>query len=126
MQSDKKHNRITDTIESTLKNLSELIDVNTVIGGPINTGEHEVIFPISKVTVGLLMGGGEYGKTSIFKNSDDLPFSAGNGAIISLKPCGFLVKNKDNYKVLSISDNYTEKLIEKATDFISELKHENK
>ena len=126
MQSGKKQNRITDTIESTLKNLSELIDVNTVIGGPISTGDYEVVFPISKVTVGVLMGGGEYGKTSIFKSSDDLPFSAGNGAIISLKPCGFLVKNKDNYKILSVSDNYTEKLIEKATDFISELKYENK
>lgn len=111
-------NRINNVIETTLKNLSEIVDVNTVVGTPIKN-EDELIIPISKVTVGVLAGGGEYGKLTIFKNNDDLPFSAGNGAIISLKPCGFLVKDKNAYKLLSVSDTSYERIIDKITNTIT-------
>ncbi len=122
MQSQKNFNRINETIQTALKNLSEIIDVNTVVGSPINTDNGQVIIPISKVTVGVLAGGGEYGKISIFKKNDDLPFSAGNGAIVSLKPCGFLVKEQDKYRLICVSNNVYEKFIDKATDIISDIK----
>ena len=64
-------NKITNVIESTFKNLSNIIDVNTVIGKPIKTEDGEYVVPISKVTVGVLMGGGEYGKVTIFKKNED-------------------------------------------------------
>ena len=38
-----KNNRINQTIETTLKNLSEIIDVNTAIGTPINTKDGIII-----------------------------------------------------------------------------------
>ena len=125
-------NKITNVIESTFKNLSNIIDVNTVIGKPIKTEDGEYVVPISKVTVGVLMGGGEYGKVTIFKKNEDLPYSAGNGAIVSIKPCGFLIKDESSkktvdtlkVKILSFSDKPYEKLVEKATDFISELNNE--
>lgn len=116
------NDKIHKTIEVALQNLSALVDVNTVVGAPIKTENNDYIVPISKVTVGAIVGGGEYGKIGIFNKGDELPYSAGNGAIISMKPCGFLVKDGNSYKVLSIADNPYEKLIEKATDFVSELK----
>ena len=93
MQSSVQNNRIVNLIETTFKNLSELIDVNTVVGSPIKTEDGECIIPVSKVTIGVMMGGGEYGKVNIFKKALDLPCTAGNGAIISVKPCGFLLKD---------------------------------
>lgn len=121
MQYQIENNKITKVIESTFKNLSGIIDVNTVVGKPIKTDDGEYVVPVSKVTIGVLMGGGEYGKISIFKKGDDLPYSAGNGAIVSIKPCGFLIKESDKYKVLSVSDKPYEKLLDKATDFITEF-----
>ena len=101
MRYQQDNNKITNVIKSTFKNLSSIIDVNTVIGKPIKTEGGEYVVPISKVTVGVLMGGGEYGKVTIFKKNEDLPYSAGNGAIVSIKPCGFLVKDENKYKILS-------------------------
>ena len=86
MQSKVRQNKINGAIESTLKNISNLIDVNTVVGSPIKVDNGEYIIPISKVTVGILAGGGEYGKLGIFQKGEDHPYSAGNGSIISVKP----------------------------------------
>lgn len=125
MQLRNDNDKINKSIETTLQNLSALIDVNTVVGSPIKTETNDYIVPVSKVTVGVLTGGGEYGKTNIFSKNTDLPYSAGNGAIISMKPCAFLVKDGETFKVLSIADSPYEKLLDKATDFMSELKKDN-
>ena len=118
------NNRINSLIETTFKNLNGVIDVNTVVGKPIKTDSGEYIVPVSKVTIGIVMGGGEYGKLNIFKKSTDLPYSAGNGAVISIKPCGFLLKEGNEYKVLSVAEQPYEKLLDKATEFISKLQGE--
>ena len=104
-----------------MQNIGNLIDVNTVIGKPINSKDGSIIIPISKVSVGVLAGGGEYGKISLFNKNSDFPYSAGNGAIISVKPCGFLIKENENYKVLSIQQTSSEKLFDKASEFIEKL-----
>ena len=115
-----ENNKINKTIETTLKNISNLIDTNTVIGKPIKTEDGELIFPVSKVTIGVLSGGGEYGKINIFSKNKDLPFSAGNGAIISIKPSGFFIKNGKKYSIISTPNTPYEKLIEKTADFLSQ------
>lgn len=121
MQTGIENNRINKAIETAIKNLNSMIDVNTVVGKPIKTESGEYVIPVSKVTVGVLAGGGEYGKVGIFKKGSDLPYSAGNGAIVSVKPCGFLIKDDDKFRIISVADNPYEKLIEKASDLISDL-----
>ena len=117
-------NKVNKSIETTLKNISNFVDVNSVIGKPIKTDDGQLIFPVSKVTVGVLSGGGEYGKINIFSKNNELPFSAGNGAIISIKPSGFFIKNGDNFSMVSIPNNGYEKLIDKTSEIISQLKNE--
>ncbi len=121
MSLERTNNRISNAIETAFKNINELIDVNTVVGTPIKNELGEQIIPVSKVTIGVLVGGGEYGKIGIFKKGEDLPYSAGNGAVISIKPCGFLVKEEGKYKIISVSDTPTEMLINKTSEFIREL-----
>lgn len=117
-----EENRINSVVETALKNLNSMLDVSTVIGKPIKTDDGDLVLPVAKVTLGVLSGGGEYGKLGLFKKSSDLPFSAGNGAIISVKPSGFLIKKGDgNYKIVSVDGGAYEKIMEKATDFLSEL-----
>lgn len=114
-------NRINNIVENALKNMENLVDVNTVIGQPVKTDTGDCIIPVSKVTFGVLAGGGEYGKTTIFKSGSDLPFSAGNGTIVSIKPCGFLIKSDDGYKVLSIGTGNIDSVIDKVGDFFEKL-----
>lgn len=119
---DEKNNRIKQIIEGALKNLDGLVDVDTVIGSPIKGFNEDIIIPVSKVTFGVLCGGGEYGKVTVFKNGSDLPYSAGNGSIVSIKPCGFLIKGKDSdYKILPIGDNAINNLIEKTSEYLSKI-----
>ena len=119
-------NRINQVIDTALKNVNELIDVNTVIGKPYEMGAGELIFPISKVTVGLISGGGEYGKVGLFKTEKDLPYSVGNGSIISLKPCGFLIKSITNdYSFISVGNSKYDVLIEKASEFLDKIQGNN-
>ena len=127
MQSLNEKNRINDVVDTALKNMSVLSDVNMIMGNAIKGENGEVIIPFSKVTMGVLVGGGEYGKVSIFKKGDDLPYSAGNGSVVSIKPCGFLIKNSTNsdFKVVSVSDSPYEKFIEKASEFLENLKRED-
>lgn len=119
MQLEIENNRINKLIETTFKNLNQLVDVNTVVGKPISSDNGEYIVPISKVTICVMMGGGEYGKTGILKKASDLPYSAANGAVVSVKPCGFLVKDENHYKVLSVYDKTYEKILNRTIDMFS-------
>ncbi len=125
MQSKVERNQINNVIETTLKNLSNVIDVDAVVGKPITSQDGTVIIPVSKITVGVLCGGGEYGKVSVFNKGKDLPYSAGNGAIVSVKPCGFLVNDGSGYKMISVADSPYEKLLDKTTDFIEKLNNKD-
>lgn len=121
------NNRLNDVLSSAIKNLSLITDVNTVIGEPIIGNNGEYIIPFSKITLGVMVGGGEYGKVSLFKKGKDLPYSVGNGSIVSIKPCGFLIKNNllDNFKILSIGDSSFDKIYNKVMDWVEKNNEKN-
>ena len=52
---------IQNIMETTLDTIKGSIDANTIIGDPIKT-DNTVVVPISKVTIGFGIGGGEYSK----------------------------------------------------------------
>jgi sporulation protein YtfJ len=120
---EKTASKINTALDTAMKNLSSLIDVNTVIGKPVSTQDGSIIIPITKVTLGILSGGGEYGKVAVFKCNEDLPFSVGNGLIVSIKPCAFLIKenSSDNYKILSVGSSSYDKLIDKSADLLEKI-----
>ena len=80
--------------------MRELISTDTVLGSPIVTQNGVTIIPISRVTVGFVTGGGEYGENSTGEN----PFAGGSGTGISLSPVAFLVNNNQEVKLISVDD----------------------
>ncbi|WP_263329263.1 MULTISPECIES: spore germination protein GerW family protein [unclassified Paraclostridium] len=52
---------IKSIMDTTLDSIRTTIDANTIIGDPIRT-ETTVVVPISKVTIGFGIGGGEYSR----------------------------------------------------------------
>ena len=89
---------IGDLMQTTLENIKDMVDVNTVIGEPVPTGTGATIIPVSKVTFGFVAGGGEYDQNQL--PEEEKPFAGGSGAGVSVQPVGFLVVQQDCVKVL--------------------------
>ncbi len=116
-----KNKKINELIDSSIENLDTLADVNTVIGKPIVTASGFQVIPFSKVTMGNLSGGGEYGDVKIVKETDAFPFAGGSGAVISMKPMGFLIDDGKSCRILRITDEPIDNLIERAGEIIHDV-----
>ena len=120
-----KNQKINSLIDSSLGRLDELADVNTVIGKPITTASGFQIIPFSKVTLGNLSGGGEYGDVKIVKETDTFPFAVGSGAVVSMKPMGFIIDDGKSCKVLRLTDEPLDNLIERAGEIVRDVLSKN-
>lgn len=116
-----KNEKINSLIDSSNENLDNLADVNTVIGKPIITASGFQVIPFSKVTMGNLSGGGEYGDVKIVKETDSFPFAGGSGAVVSMKPMGFLIDDGKSCRILRITDEPIDNLIERAGEIIRDV-----
>lgn len=113
-----KKEKIDDMIASSVQKLSSLADIDTVVGTPILTVSGFQIIPFSKVTMGCLSGGGEYGDAKLVKETDAMPFAGGNGSVVSMKPMGFLIDDGKTCRMVRITDEPMDSLVEKATDIL--------
>lgn len=102
-------------MREALHSLKELVEVNTVIGDPVELPDGEVIIPVSRVSLGFAAGGSEFGqaadrgrRSSVEEYGMDqeggsgFPFGGGSGAGISVQPVGFLVVARDGVRMLSV------------------------
>ena len=110
--------KINNLIESSNTNLNTLADVDLVMGKPIFTTSGFQIIPFSKVTLGNLSGGGEYGDIKVVKEIDSMPFAGGSGSVVSMKPMGFLVDDGTSCRLMRITDEPIDNLIERATEIM--------
>ena len=114
-----RENKINRVIDTAMKNLSTLVDVNTVIGKPMKTEDGSLIIPVSKVTLGFMTGGGEYGEVKVMKKDRAIPFAGGSGAIVSMKPTGFLVNDGKGYRVIAAANEPYEQILDVASDLLA-------
>lgn len=124
---------IENVMKTTMENLKEMIDVNTIVGDAVETSEGTVIIPISKVSFGFVAGGGEYKEgvngqknKSIGQDNnqvgEELPFAGGSGAGVSVNPIAFLVVGEDKIKLLPVQFGSTvDRLVELIPQVASEI-----
>ena len=114
-------------METAMNSIKEMVDVNTIIGEPIETKNGMVIIPISKVSFGFAAGGSEFKGETIdeYKKKDKeeevqyrLPFGGGSGAGISINPVAFVIVLKDSIKLLPIEHS---SVIDKLMDYVPDL-----
>jgi len=89
---------INSLMDTTMKKIKELIDVNTIIGDPITTPDGTTIIPVSKVTYGFASGGSDLPT----KKDNRECFGGGSGAGVTIQPIGFLTITKGNVKMVPI------------------------
>lgn len=116
-----KNKKIDSIMEKTAERLTSLVDVNTVIGNPIVSASGAQIIPFTKVTMGYLSGGGEYGEVKAIKEDECFPFAGGAGTVINLKPAGFLIDDGVECRIVKITEDPLDGVIEKASELIGKL-----
>ncbi|GAA0380331.1 GerW family sporulation protein [Bacillus horti] len=97
-------------MKTAMENLKEMVDVNTIVGDPVETPDGSVILPVSKVGFGFAAGGSEFvieGDSSSTLNQNgssnqDLPFGGGSGGGVSITPVAFLIVNSTGIKMVHI------------------------
>ena len=117
----KNDNKIRELTTAAMKALGSMIDVNTVVGKPFTMPDGSTVIPVTKVTMGFITGGGEYGEVKIIKSSDT-PFAGGSGAVVSVKPVGFLLSKNKGVRLVSADNNVYTKLFEYAEEFLNNFK----
>ncbi len=120
-----KKKKIDGIMEKTAEQLTALVDVNTVIGKPVVSASGAQIIPFTKVTMGYLSGGGEYGEVKAISDDECFPFAGGAGTVVNIKPAGFLIDDGKECRVVKITDDPIDGLIEKAGELVEKLAKRN-
>ncbi|MBQ8429156.1 MAG: sporulation protein YtfJ [Clostridia bacterium] len=116
-----KSKKLSSLINDSFEKLDTLADVNTIMGKPFVTTSGFQIIPFSKVTLGNLSGGGEYGDVKVLKETENFPFAGGNGAVVSIKPMGFLIDDGTSCRLLRVTDEPLDNLIERTGEILHDI-----
>jgi sporulation protein YtfJ len=115
-------------MSAAMENLKEMIDVNTIIGDPVETPDGSVILTVSKVGFGFAAGGSQFngnGKSGSHEagQSSGLPFGGGSGGGVSITPIAFLIVNSQGVKMLHLDENthLLEKIMDVAPSVIERI-----
>jgi len=111
-------------MKTAMESIKEMVDVNTVVGDPVETPDGMVIIPISRVTCGFAAGGGEFEQAEQQKNGEEkMPcFGGGSGAGVSVHPVGFLVAGQGQIRLMPVNANVVaERLIDLAPQLLSKM-----
>lgn len=116
---------------TAMSSIQNMVDVNTIIGEPIETQVGITIIPISKVSFGFAAGGSEFrGETLKEYNKRDkdeeiqykLPFGGGAGAGVSINPVAFLVVQEGNVKLMPVDhDSCLDKILDYVPDLMQKI-----
>ena len=118
---------IENLMVTAMSSIQDMIDVNTIIGEPIETSSNVTIIPISKVSFGFAAGGSEFTGETIDEYSKKdkeeeiqyrLPFGGGSGAGVSINAVAFLVIQNGNVKLIPVSHTSS---IDKLLDYVPDL-----
>lgn len=117
-----KKNQINDIMESAIEKIKSIVDVNTVVGVPFETKEGTLIIPLTKVSVGFVTGGGEYGINGKEPKCDNLPLAGGSGGGVSMSPIGLLTIKDDDCKLIRVDQKTPyDKLMDTIPTIVSNI-----
>lgn len=127
---------------TAMESLKEMIDVNTIIGDPVETPDGSVILTVSKVGFGFAAGGSEFKLNNSQSSSHNHnqnqnqgqnqgqgqnqtkhPFGGGSGGGVSITPIAFLIVNSQGVKMLHLdeSTHLYEKILELAPQAVDKI-----
>jgi sporulation protein YtfJ len=121
---------------TAMESLKEMIDVNTIIGDPVETPDGSVILTVSKVGFGFAAGGSEFvlesskgngggsgGQQGGQSGGSQHPFGGGSGGGVSITPIAFLIVSSHGVKMLHLdeSTHLYEKILDLAPQAVDKI-----
>ena len=94
---------IGELMQTAMTSIKDMVDVNTVVGDPVEAHGGATIIPISKVSFGYVTAGGDLTTQEKARHAAepvDFPFAGGSGAGVSVQPVGFLVVQDGSVRML--------------------------
>ena len=83
-------------LQTTMRELKNIVDVNTIVGNPICGEGGAVVVPVSKVTLGFFAGGGDFPTQAVARkgapdfDANGYPFLGASVVGVSISPKAFL------------------------------------
>lgn len=115
--SENQQHPIEGVMETAMRNLKEMVDVNTVVGDAITTPDGTVIIPVSKVNMGFASGGSDF--TTKHTSETNRPcFGGGSGAGVTILPVAFLVVTPAGGVSMLPVDQPQMSVVDKAIDMV--------
>src|SRR5699024_1122601 len=91
---------------TALENLKEMVEVNTIIGDPVESPDGSFIIPVSKDGFGFAAGGSEFSPNHLDDSQDEtMPFGGGSGGGVSISPVAFLVISKKGIRMIHLYEH---------------------
>lgn len=123
---------IESLMKTAMESIQQIVDVNTIVGDPVETPDGSVIIPISRVSCGFAAGGSEFAPPEDNKENGNtggtpgqaapLPFGGGAGAGVSVQPVAFLVVGNGSIRLLPVDSNVVvDRLIDTVPDLLDRI-----
>ena len=112
--------KLPNMLESTIQKISEMVDVNSVVGEPIHTPDGVTIIPVSKVSVGFGGGGSDFATSKGGEN----PFGGGVGGGVKVTPICFLIVQDGNVRMMPVpvpASSTADRIVEMVPDTLEKL-----
>ncbi len=94
---------INGLMETAMQSIKDMVDVNTIVGEPVESKDGTVIIPISKVSFGFGAGGSDFGQKTI--GNTDSNFGGGSGGGATIEPVAFMVVGNEQIKLMPVEKN---------------------
>ena len=110
-------------METAMSSIKEMVDVNTIVGTPVNAPDGTVIIPISKVSFGFGAGGSEFGERSQLAADANANFGGGSGGGAVIEPVACMVVGQGQIRLMPIEKNNSpvDELIDKVPGLVEKV-----
>ena len=116
-------------LQTTMREIKNIIDVNTIVGNPIYGEGGAVLIPVSKVSLGFFAGGGDFPTQTVLKKgqpdneADRYPFLGASVVGVSIVPKAFLHMQGGQVTLLHADcDSTLDRLVQLIPTAMSEIR----
>lgn len=118
---EKKH-PISELMGTTMQKIREMVDVNTIIGQPIQA-EGMTLIPVSRLSFGFASGGSDFAAKHQKPEANNA-FGGGSGAGVNIVPVAFLIVKDDSVKLLPVNPpagTAVDRVVELVPDLVDKV-----
>lgn len=112
-------------MKTTMEQLVKMVNVDTIVGQPIEAPDGSVILPVSKVGFGFAAGGSEfeYSQEYHVHQANHHPFGGGSGGGVSITPVAFLVVGKQGIRSIPLENttHLYDRILDSIPQFVDKI-----